>query len=636
MMQVTRNPQNPILSPNVHAYWEAEAAFNGCPIMVGDTEYMLYRAVSWPHYYFAANQTMQLSSVGIARREGELYVDRRRFIKPEFEWERFGCEDPRIVHFEGKYYTFYTALGNYPFSAAGIKVAVAVGDSLDGPQEKHLVTPFNAKAMTLFPERINGKIYGILAVNTDLPPARVCLVSFDNIEDLWNQEKWKEWYRELDSKTLHLTRNEKDHVEVGASPVKTEYGWLFVYSYIRNYFTGKPILWIEAIVLDEKDPTRIIARTDYPLLTPEESYEKYGMVPNIVFPSWVKIEGNNATIYYGGADTVTCTATVNLDGLFKIMCIDECIDHKLHRHPSNPIMKPIKDHSWEARAVFNPSALDIDGESIIIYRTMSMDNTSAMGYARSRDGFTIDERLPYPIYSPREDFEAKKVPGWNSGCEDPRLTILEDKVYMCYTAYDGIHAPRIALTWITLENFKNKYWEWSKPVLISPPHFDNKDACVFPAKVDGQYMVIHRVGYDIDFDLVNTLDFDGNTWLNENRWITVRPGMWDDLKVGLAGTPVLIDEWWLMLYHGVSSADHTYRSGALLLDKKDPRIVLGRSYYPLIEPKEDYEMFGQVNNVVFPEGYVVRGRELIVYYGGGDQVVWAASMHIDSLLASLV
>lgn len=172
---------------------------------------------------------------------------------------------------------------------------------------------------------------------------------------------------------------------------------------------------------------------------------------------------------------------------------------------------------------------------------------------------------------------------------------------MCYTAYDGIHAPRIALTSITLENFRNKYWEWTRPVLISPPHFDNKDACIFPAKVDGQYMIIHRVGYDIDFDLVDSLAFDGNTWLNENRWIAVRPGMWDDLKVGLAGTPVLIDEGWIMLYHGVSSVDHTYRSGALLLDKNDPRIILGRSYYPLIEPQEDYEKFGQINNVVFPE-----------------------------------
>ena len=120
--------------------------------------------------------------------------------------------------------------------------------------------------------------------------------------------------------------------------------------------------------------------------------------------------------------------------------------------------------------------------------------------------------------------------------------------------------PRIAYTSISLENFRNKYWEWKRPVLISPPYFDNKDACIFPQIVDGKYMVIHRVGYDIDFDLVPSLDFDGQTWLNENRWITVRPGMWDDLKVGLAGTPVRIAEGWVMFYHGVSSVDHTYRS----------------------------------------------------------------------------
>lgn len=91
-----------------------------------------------------------------------------------------------------------------------------------------------------------------------------------------------------------------------------------------------------------------------------------------------------------------------------------------------------------------------------------------------------------------------------------------------------------------------------------------------------------------------------------------------------------------MLYHGVSSVDHTYRSGAILLDKKDPRIVLGRSYYPLIEPQEDYEKFGVVNNVVFPEGYIVRDRQLIVYYGGADQVVAIASMPIQSLLDSFI
>lgn len=136
-----------------------------------------------------------------------------------------------------------------------------------------------------------------------------------------------------------------------------------------------------------------------------------------------------------------------------------------------------------------------------------------------------------------------------------------------------------------------------------------------PTKVDGKYMMIHRVGNDMDYDLLDTLDFDGKTYLSENRWIKVRPGMWDDLKIGLSGTPVLIDEGWLMFYHGVSSVDHGYRAGVILLDRDDPRKVLGRSYHPLIEPQEDYELFGIVNRVVFPEGAIVRGREVIVYYG---------------------
>lgn len=541
-MHVRRNPQNPILMPTPHTYWEAEATFNACPIVVDGQEYIVYRAVSSPHYFVKANQQLQLSSVGIAKREGELYHEHKRFIKPEFDWERFGCEDPRIVFFEGKYYTFYTALGNYPFSAAGIKVAVSIRETLDGPEEKHLVTPFNAKAMTLFPRRIDGKIWGILAVNTDLPPARICLVSFDNIEDLWDEDRWKLWYKDIDSKALNLVRREKDHVEVGAAPIETEYGWLMFYSYIKNYFTKQPVLGIEAVILDKADPTRVIARTDYPFLIPEECYEKYGMIPNIVFPSGALIEGDDVVVYYGGADTVCCTAKMNLDELFHLMSIDENIEHKLQRYDKNPVLRPLKNHGWEAQCVFNPSVVEIDGEVNIIYRAMSMDNTSVMGLAKSKDGFTIHERLPYPIYSPREDFESKKVPNGNSGCEDPRLTVIDDRVYMTYTAYNGIEAPRIALTWITLENFKKNYWEWSQPVLISPPYFDNKDSCVFPAKVDGQYMIIHRVGYDMDYDLVPDLDFDGKRWLSENRWIEIRPGMWDDLKVGLAGTPILIDE----------------------------------------------------------------------------------------------
>ena len=71
------------------------------------------------------------------------------FIVPKEEWDKFGCEDPRVTYFEGVFYTFYTALSKYPFSSDGIKVAVALSKDLEKITERHLVTPFNAKAMTL-------------------------------------------------------------------------------------------------------------------------------------------------------------------------------------------------------------------------------------------------------------------------------------------------------------------------------------------------------------------------------------------------------------------------------------------------------------------------------------------------------
>jgi predicted GH43/DUF377 family glycosyl hydrolase len=106
----------------------------------------------------------------------------------------------------------------------------------------------------------------------------------------------------------------------------------------------------------------------------------------------------------------------------------------------------------------NPGALYEDGKVHLVYRAMSGDNTSVMGYAVSSDGFTIDERLHEPIYVPREDFEAKGIADGNSGCEDPRLTLIEDTVYMLYTAYRGDQEPRVAITSIARNDFLMRCW----------------------------------------------------------------------------------------------------------------------------------------------------------------------------------
>ena len=91
---------------------------------------------------------------------------------PEHSWEAFGCEDPRVTRFDDKYYIFYTALSTYPFLPPAIKLGLAITDDLRDIAEKHQITPFNAKAMALFPRRMGGKLTAILTANTDFPPAR--------------------------------------------------------------------------------------------------------------------------------------------------------------------------------------------------------------------------------------------------------------------------------------------------------------------------------------------------------------------------------------------------------------------------------------------------------------------------------
>lgn len=634
-MLVEREKSNPILEPNENQSWEAKAVFNGCPIQKDEKTYLVYRAFSLPHYQTLLQKRVSLSEIGIAESDNGIdFTNRRRFIIPEKSWEKFGCEDPRITKFEGKYYIFYTALSVYPFRPEGIKVGVAISSDLKSIEEKHLVTPFDSKGMTLFPERINGKIWAALTVDQDLPPAKICLVSFDNIEDIWNQDKWDEWYERHENYSLPLLRREEDQIEVGSPPIKTNQGWLIFYSYIRNYQSDNPLFGIEAALLNLHNPFKIKGKSDAPLLTPEKYYEKIGMVENVVFPSGALSKNNNINLYYGAADTTCCLAQIKKDTLIrKITGIKRL--SKLKRAKKNPIIKPKTENEWEAKATFNPGAIHLNGKIHILYRAMSEDNTSVIGYATSKNGININYRSPNPIYTPRESFEKKKNPGGNSGCEDPRLTKIEDKIYMLYTAFDGENPPRVALTSITEKDFLNQNWNWTKPILISPPNIDDKDACLFSEKINGKYLIIHRSGDDIDISFNSSLDFNEKTWLEEYRWIFPRPGRWDDKKVGVASAPIETEDGWVLFYHGMSKEEEIYRVGAVLLDRNEPVKILARLDEPLFEPIAEYEKEGQESNIVFPIGAILIKNKFFVYYGGADKVAGVATIDKDELIRAL-
>jgi len=636
-IQMRRSEENPVLIPMSENAWEADGAFNGCPAHDAGKIHFVYRAVSQPQEI--GGFELPLSTVGYAvSRDGIHFKDRRQLFKPERDWEKFGCEDPRVTKLDGKFYIFYTALSTIPFCAPCIRVGVAITRDFKKIEEKHPVTTFNSKAMSLFPEKVDGRYAVILSVNTDLPPTRIAVAYFDREDQMYSPTYWEGWYSLLNDNIIPLGRSPNDHIEAGAPPIKTKYGWLLIYSHIQNYFAPPAIFGIEAALLDLHNPQRIIARTDGPLLVPQEEYEKYGKVANIVFPTGALVKEGSLHIYYGAADTTCAVASCKLDSLLDDMLETRIKQVRLNRFDGNPIIKPDPKLPWQSKAVFNPTAVYEWGRVHLAYRAMSEDNTSVIGFASSADGYNFDERPSEPIYTPRENFEAKLVPGGNSGCEDPRLTRIDDTIYMLYTAFNGRSEPRVALTYIKLEDFIARSWNWSRPEIISPPNMADKDAALFPKLFKGKYAFLHRMGVSIWLDYVDDLQFGDNKWLKGILIMSPKDELPDTEKIGISGPPIETKEGWLLLYHCVSRKTQpmTYYVAAALLDLKDPSRVIARRKVPILEPQTSYELNGQVNNVVFPCGAVVIGDELFVYYGGADSVIGVATIKLAMLLNSLI
>lgn len=633
MFVVKKLKQNPILKPDKRKEFENYSVFNGNPIQHGKSIQMFYRAQSQPENFNGGN--FSLSSICKAEsKDGINFNKREVFIKPDMPWDRYGCEDPRVTKIDGKYFIFYTALSTFPFRPEGIKIGLAISKDLKTISEKHLVTPFNSKAMTLFPEKINGKYVALLAVNTDMPPSHIAIAEFEKIEDIWSLDFWNKWYSQIDKHIVDIPKFEGEHLEIGACPIKTQYGWLVVYSNVQNYMSENKIFGVEAFLLDFENPKRVIGKTRGALLTPEEDYEKFGTVPNTIFPSGAMIIGDNLRIYYGAADTTISCAEVNLNDLLETIIFPYKEIGFKRESIGGALLIPRKDKVWESKAIFNPAAIDIDGIVYIVYRAMSEDNTSVMGLAESRNAVEVSDLYNEPIYIPREDFESKKVPNGNSGCEDPRLVRVSDFIYMYYTAYNGINPPAVAMSSISVKDFKEKKWNWSKPVLVTSDNVDDKDTCLHPEKVKNKYMLFHRVNNHICIDFGSSPAFPERNNFKNIPILSPRPGMWDSVKVGISVPPIKTPKGWLLLYHGVSKRSR-YRVGAVLLDLKDPTKILSRTTDCVFEPMEAYEKEGQVNYVVFPCGAIVRGDKIYMYYGGGDSVVDVASLSINELLRIL-
>lgn len=295
---------------------------------------------------------------------------------------------------------------------------------------------------------------------------------------------------------------------------------------------------------------------------------------------------------------------------------------KLRRHPANPILKPNPWNAWEALNVFNPSVIVHNGLFHMHYRAQGVDYVSHIGYAVSRDGVHFN-RLQQPVLSPSSDLDAR-------GVEDPRVTELEGRFYMAYTAYGrkGPYPetgnPPTGITPMLAVSDNLITWEPIGPIVENE---DNKDHALFPAKVNGRYVTFHRRPPSIWLAFSDDL----RRWGDHVEILKPRPGLWDGKRVGAGGLPILTDAGWLVLYHGYNER-HIYCMGAALLDQNDPTRVLKRPAEPILVPEETWEIRGDVPNVVFGCANPVVDGEIYLYYGGADRVIGLATAPLAELL----
>ncbi|GIV60506.1 MAG: glycosidase [Rhodothermaceae bacterium] len=320
----------------------------------------------------------------------------------------------------------------------------------------------------------------------------------------------------------------------------------------------------------------------------------------------------------------------------------------------DPILRPQPRLPWASGAVFNPGTW-YDGRTVhLLFRaiprgyrritipaprpgetTVGYDNyVSSIGYATSRDGCAFALH-PEPLIVP-------DTPEDRFGVEDPRITFLEDRYFITYTALsqpafgprDGV---RIGLASTT--DFRTV----EKHGVIGPPVTD-KDAVLFPRRIGGRIAMLHRIVPDIQLvwfdDLDQLLHPPATLWerhlasLDEHVVLRPRPG-WEEKKVGAGPPPIETDEGWLLIYHGVDR-HHVYRTGLALLDLDDPRRVRARTPWPVLEPETPFERHGDIDNVVFPQGTAVIDGTLHLYYGAADRVVGHASAPLADLLDALL
>ena len=306
--------------------------------------------------------------------------------------------------------------------------------------------------------------------------------------------------------------------------------------------------------------------------------------------------------------------------------ISEEILEMFKRYSHNPILSA-EDWPYSVNSVFNAGAVKIDEETVLLCRVEDRTGLSHFCVARSHNGqnyWKIDEE-------PSLDIDPNKYPEEEWGIEDPRIVWMPelDKFAITHTGYSK-KGPCVCLT------FTKDFKSFDKQGSILPP--TDKNAAIFPEKINGKWAILHRPGTDYGSGIQISYSDDLKKWKNGKTIMLPGEGpAWDTYKIGIGPPPIETDEGWLLLYHGTKEVPSglIYRVGVALLDLKDPSKCIKRCSKWVLSPKETYELSGDTNNVVFPCGYTLDEDTVNLYYGAADSSICLAQASIKELLSCL-
>ena len=298
------------------------------------------------------------------------------------------------------------------------------------------------------------------------------------------------------------------------------------------------------------------------------------------------------------------------------------------RHPANPILRAA-DWPYTVNAVLNPGATRFGGETLLLVRVEDRTGLSHLCVARSADGI-----LDWTIETDRRLLPMTETEPERFGIEDPRITLCGDEHMIVYTGYSSA-GPLVCLA--STRDFES----FERRGTLMPP--EDKDAALFPRTFGGRWALIHRPVATAPRHAAHiwlSWSPDLRHWGDHTILLPAREGAWWDAhKVGLCPPPLLTEQGWLLLYHGVrvTAAGAIYRLGLALLEAARPDRVLARSSEWIFGPQAPYERAGDVSDVVFPCGWLLQddGDTVLLYYGAADTSVCVAEASLSALLAWL-